>query len=54
VLKTLKNVVNEIGITEEIKWGKVDAVKLPAFIKLIDVFSDLVKVNKIKVRIMFK
>ncbi len=54
VLRTLKNVVNEIGITEEIKWGKVDAVKLPAFLKLMDVFFNLLKTNKIKVRIMFK
>jgi Protein of unknown function (DUF3800) len=32
----------------------VDAVKLPAFIRLMDVFFESVKANKIKVRIMFK
>lgn len=49
----LKKVVDKINITEEIKWQKVDAVKLKAFTKLIDVFFDLVKKGKIKVRIMF-
>ena len=54
VTKKLNEIVSEIKITEEIKWQKVDAYKLPAFKKLMDVFFDLVKENKIKVRIMFK
>lgn len=54
VNKTLEKIVNKIGINEEIKWQKVDAVKLPAFIALIDTFFNLVKSNKVKVRIMFR
>jgi hypothetical protein len=50
----LKKIVDEIKITEEIKWGKVDGVKLKAFITLMDVFFKLVQKNKIKVRIMFR
>lgn len=53
VIKELRRVADKIGITEEIKWGKVDDVKLPAFIALMDAFFKLVKKNKIKVRIMF-
>lgn len=54
VNKVLQKVVNKINITEEIKWGKVDAYKLPAFIELMNIFFSLVKRNKIKVRIMFR
>lgn len=54
VIAALTKIVDEIKITEEIKWGKVDGVKLKAFIALMDVFFKLVKTNKIKVRIMFK
>ena len=50
----LQSVVDKIKITEEIKWGKVDAYKLPAFMELMNVFFDLVKKGKIKVRIMFR
>lgn len=53
VLHKLKEVVAEIGIIEEIKWQKVDKYKLPAFIRLMNVFFSLVKEDKIKVRIMF-
>lgn len=53
VLNRLTAVTKEIAITEEIKWQKVDSVKLPAFIRLMDVFFELVKADKIKVRIMF-
>lgn len=54
VNNVLTKVVNKLKITEEIKWGKVDAVKLPAFEALINTFFTLVKKNKIKVRIMFR
>ena len=54
VNKTLEKIVNKIGIYEEIKWQKVDSVKLPAFIALIDKFFNLVKSKKVKVRIMFR
>lgn len=53
VINQLKNSTNQLNITEEIKWQKVDAFKLPAFQKLIDVFFELVQKDKIKVRIMF-
>ncbi|MBX7225345.1 MAG: hypothetical protein K1X55_04895 [Chitinophagales bacterium] len=53
VIRELNKVVEKIGIKEEIKWGKVDEVKLPAFIALMDAFFKLVEKNKIKVRIMF-
>jgi len=53
VLNKLEETVNEIGITEEIKWQKIDAVKVPAFEKLINTLFDLVKEDKIKIRIMF-
>ena len=53
VQDTLASVVNELNITEEIKWQKVDAFKLSAFIKLMDVFFELLHQNKLKVRIMF-
>ncbi len=53
VVRTLRAVVEEIGITEEIKWQKVDMVKLPAFLRLMDVFFELICDNKVKVRIMF-
>lgn len=52
-LAVMKKMVDTIGIKEEIKWQKVDAVKLPAFIALIDTFFSLLKKKKIKVRIMF-
>lgn len=54
VNNALKKVVDKLKITEEIKWGKVDAVKLPAFEALMNTFFNLVKKNKIKVRIMFR
>jgi hypothetical protein len=53
VVTAIKKKVDEIGITEEIKWQKVDMVKLPAFIALVDTFFQLLKKKKIKVRIMF-
>jgi hypothetical protein len=53
VLNRLENIVAEISITEEIKWQKVSDVKLPAFMVLVDTFFELVKADKIKVRIMF-
>lgn len=53
VTQQLKQVVSELYISEEIKWQKVDAFKLPAFTKLMDTFFELVRQNKIKVRIMF-
>ncbi len=53
VQSVLKKVVDELHIQEEIKWQKVDAFKLPAFIAMIDVFFEMVKQDKIKVRIMF-
>lgn len=54
VQSSLKYIVNELKITEEIKWGKVGPVKLDAFKKLMDEFFLLVLENKIKVRIMFR
>lgn len=54
VLSSLEAVVNELGIKEEIKWGKVDPVKLPAFFKLVDTFFDLHDKGLIKTRIMFR
>lgn len=54
VNNALKGIVDKIKITEEIKWGKVDGIKLKAFIALMDIFFKLVRKNRIKVRIMFR
>lgn len=53
VQNKLLSIVNEIGINDEIKWQKVDDFKLPAFIALMDVLFDLLKEEKVKIRIMF-
>lgn len=54
ILNEFSKIREEIGVTEEIKWGKVDAVKLPAFISLVDLLFELIKQEKIKIRIMFR
>jgi len=54
VLAKLSKIREELGVIEEIKWGKVDAVKLPAFISLVDVLFELINGGKIKIRIMFR
>lgn len=53
VQSKLRAVVETIGIQEEIKWQKVDPVKLPAFEAMMDTLFDLVEADKIKIRIMF-
>lgn len=53
VLNTLKAVVKQQNILDEIKWQKVNEFRLQNYIVLIDTFFDLIKANKIKIRIMF-
>lgn len=54
VLLELQAAVQRINITEEIKWGKVDPVKLAAFEELMNVLFNLVAKNQVKLRVMFK
>lgn len=53
VLDTLKTVVREQNIFDEIKWQKVNEYRLQNYIILIDTFFDLIKAGKVKIRIMF-
>ncbi len=53
VITKLEEGVKSANITDEIKWQKVNRFHLDAYIKILDLFFELVKQNKIKVRIMF-
>ena len=53
VLSTLKAVVKQQEIFDEIKWQKVNEFRLQNYIVLIDTFFELIKANKVKIRIMF-
>ena len=54
VLHKLQHAVNKVGLTDEIKWQKVNVFHLEPYIELINVFFKLLSKGKIKVRIMFK
>ncbi len=53
VLAKLEAVVNQLGLTDEIKWQKVNEFHLEKYLQLMDVFFQIVASGKIKVRIMF-
>ena len=53
VNKLIKNKKKELNFLSEVKWTKVSKHYLEKYIKLVDLIFDLLKDNKIKIRIMF-
>jgi len=53
VMQTLQKVCARLHLHDEIKWQKISDHYVVKYIRLMDVFFDLVKDGKIKVRIMF-
>jgi hypothetical protein len=49
----LHRVAAEVGLTAEVKWQKVSSGYLDRYLKLIDCFFDVVRDDRVKVRIMF-
>ena len=49
----LRDIATSVGLTGEIKWQKVTAQYFGKYLTLIDAFFDLVRDNRVKVRIMF-
>jgi hypothetical protein len=49
----LRAVATAEHLTGEIKWQKVTAQYLAKYVRLIDVFFDLVRDNRVKIRVMF-
>lgn len=55
VVKTaLDNKKNELNLYNEIKWTKVTGPYLEKYKQMMDLFFDLIRDNKIKIRIMFR
>jgi Protein of unknown function (DUF3800) len=54
ILQTLEQCKNDLNLFNEVKWTKVTENYLDKYKVLIDVFFELVKAGKIKVRIMFR
>jgi len=50
---TLREVATAERLTGEIKWQKVTSQYLGKYLKLMDAFFDLVRDNRIKIRVMF-
>lgn len=44
----------ELGLFQEVKWTKVTEQYLDKYIELIDYYFEFIKLNKIKIRIMFR
>jgi hypothetical protein len=53
VMHTLQKVCRRLHLRDEIKWQKISDHYVMKYMELMDVFFDLVKAGKIKVRIMF-
>jgi len=53
VKTVLENKISELNINGEVKWQKVTANYLEKYKSLVDVVFDLIKQDKIKIRIMF-
>lgn len=54
VLARMRMVVEELGITDEIKWQKVNEYHYDKYVRLIDELFDLAKEGKLKIRIFFR
>lgn len=54
VLRMLNYKIEELNITEEIKWQKVNAFTFDKYIRLVDFIFELLENNLIKIRIFFK
>lgn len=57
-LEKISNMLNlkkeELGLHQEVKWTKVTEQYLEKYMDLIDYFFEFVKLNKVKIRIMFR
>ncbi len=54
VNKALNEKKAELNLFKEIKWSKVTSNYLEKYRSIIDLFFDLIKIGKIKIRIMFR
>ena len=54
IISQLNSLKKELNLSGEIKWTKVTSNYLDKYIKVMDVFFDLVACGKVKVRIMFR
>lgn len=53
VAKTLEELKRELGVWDEIKWQKVDALRAERYQRIVGQFFDLIEEEKIRMRIMF-
>lgn len=53
ITKKLKNIAISLNLKNEVKWQKVTINYLDKYCKLVESFFELVRNNKIKIRIMF-
>lgn len=54
VIRRMHSVVEKIGITDEIKWQKVNEYHYEKYLKVVDELFDLAMEDKIKIRIFFR
>lgn len=54
VLQMMNSLILELGIEEEIKWQKVNAFMYDKYEKVVDFIFDLLKNDKMKIRIFFR
>ena len=54
VLQMMNSLILELGIEEEIKWQKVNAFMYEKYEKVVDFIFDLLKNDKMKIRIFFR
>lgn len=54
IVNRLNNMKKEIGLNGELKWTNVSAQTLDKYARFIDKYFEFIKLNIIKVRIMFK
>ena len=54
VLQMANSLILELGIEEEIKWQRVNAFMYEKYEKVVDFIFDLLKYDKMKIRIFFR
>lgn len=54
VMKKMSKTIEELHLENEIKWQNVNAVKLDAYMRVVDMLFDLMAKHKVKIRIFFR
>ncbi len=54
VMERMRTIVSEVGITDEIKWQKVNEYHYEKYLRVVDELFNIVQENKLKIRIFFR